>query len=261
MKEGAPTGSGFPAGPGAPNRNPPGTRLRVAPPFPPVIGRPHPGTYIGRRQAVHASSSSLSAGRREMDRGLDAPVIRAPSESMKQPVIQDILARSGLVDAPGLDRALEIQARDGGTLGRIIADLGLSSEDAVAQAIATGLGLDYLNLDETEPPAESDLCLPPEFCRRRRVLPLGVKGRSLRLAMSDPLDLGTLQDVEFRTSRRVAAVMAAESAILRMLKRLYPELEQGGMPFDLIPTVNPEGELEGSGEDDYEVVDPAELAK
>ncbi len=180
---------------------------------------------------------------------------------MKQPVVQDILARSGIVDAQSLERALEIQARDGGSLGRIIADLGLAHEEAVAQAVAAGLGLEHVNLDETEPPAESDLCLLPEFCRQRRVLPLGVRDRSLRLAMSDPLDLGTLQDVEFRTSRRVVAVVAGESAIFRMLKRLYPEIEQSGMPYDLIPTVNPEGELEGSGEDDYEVVDPAELAK
>ncbi len=138
---------------------------------------------------------------------------------MKRPPVQNVLVQSGIVDADGLARALEIQARDGGSLGRIIADLGLSTEDAVARAVAGGLGLEYINLDETEPPAEEDLCLPPEFCRQRKVLPLGVKDRALRLAMGDPLDLGTLQDVEFRTSRRVAAVAAAESAIFRMLKR------------------------------------------
>ena len=147
---------------------------------------------------------------------------------MKRPPVPNVLVQSGIVDAAGLARALEIQARDGGSLGRIIADLGLSTEDAVARAVAGGLGLEYVNLDEIEPPAEADLCLPPEFCRQRKVLPLGVKDRALRLAMGDPLDLGTLQDVEFRTSRRVAAVAAAESAIFRMLKRLYPELDQAG---------------------------------
>ncbi|OLD66213.1 MAG: hypothetical protein AUI47_00465 [Acidobacteria bacterium 13_1_40CM_2_68_5] len=180
---------------------------------------------------------------------------------MKRPPVQNVLVQSGIVDADGLARALEIQARDGGSLGRIIADLGLSTEDAVARAVAGGLGLEYIDLDEIEPPAEADLCLPPEFCRQRKVLPLGVKDRALRLAMGDPLDLGTLQDVEFRTSRRVAAVAAAESAIFRMLKRLYPELDQAGTSYDLIPTVNPEGELEATHEDEYEVVDPAELAK
>jgi len=58
---------------------------------------------------------------------------------MKQPVIQEILARSGIVDATGLERALEIQARDGGSLGRIVADLGLCTEDSVAHAVASGL--------------------------------------------------------------------------------------------------------------------------
>src|SRR6266571_3891618 len=180
---------------------------------------------------------------------------------MKRPPVQNVLVQSGIVDADGLARALEIQARDGGSLGRIIADLGLSTEDAVARAVAGGLGLEYINLDEIEPPAEADLCLPPEFCRQRKVLPLGVKDRAFRLAMADPLDLGTLQDVEFRTSRRVAAVAAAESAIFRMLKRLYPELDQAGASYEQMPTVDPEGELEATHDDEYEVVDPAELAK
>jgi MSHA biogenesis protein MshE len=180
---------------------------------------------------------------------------------MKQPVIREILARSGIVEATALERALEIQTRDGGSLGRILADLGSSTEDAVAHAIASGLGLDYVNLDAAELPAESDLCLPPEFCRERRVLPLGVQDRAVRLAMADPLDLATLQDVEFRSSKRTVAVVVAESAIVRMLKRLYPELEQTGPPADAAPASAPEGELEGSVDADYEVVDPAELAK
>ena len=176
---------------------------------------------------------------------------------MKQPVIQDILERSRIVDSERLARAIEMQSRNGGSLGRILADLGFATEESVVKAIATGLGLEFADLDQAEPPAASDLCLPPDFCRQRSVLPLKLIDRSVRLAMSDPLDLGTIQDVEFRTSRHVVPLMASESAIGRMVRRLHPELYQ--TPVDL--EAAPEGELEGSDEIDYEVVDPAELAK
>lgn len=76
---------------------------------------------------------------------------------MKPPVIQEILTQSGLVDEAGLAKALEIRARDGGSLGRIIAELGLASEEDVARAVAKGLGLEYVNLDESRPPAKGDL--------------------------------------------------------------------------------------------------------
>jgi len=181
---------------------------------------------------------------------------------MKRPVIQEILKNSGLVDESGLAKAVEVQARDGGSIGRIVADLGLASEDDVARTVAKGLGLDFVDLAKTGPPAESDRCLPAAFCRQRKVLPLGAQGRSLRLAMADPLDHSTIQDVEFRTSKWIVAVVAAETAIMAMLNDLFPEeTESSTQQFDMMASVAPEGELESAREEDYEVLDPAELAK
>ncbi len=180
---------------------------------------------------------------------------------MKRPVVHEILSQSGLVDEAGLAKALEIQARDGGSLGRIAAELGLASEEDVARAVAKGLGLEYVNLDETGQPAAEDLCLPAAFCRQRKVLPLGARGGSVRLAMADPLDHATIQDVEFRTSTWVVAVVAAESAIMKRLKHLFPEQTESGVPYDLMPSVAPEGELEAAREEEYEVRDPSDLAR
>lgn len=183
---------------------------------------------------------------------------------MKRPVIQEILKSSGLVDENGLAKALEVQGRDGGSIGRIVADLGLASEDDVARTVAKGLGLEFVNLGETGPPAESDRCLPAAFCRQRKVLPLGAQGRSLRLAMADPLDHSTIQDVEFKTSKWIVAVVASETAIMDMLNDLFPEEikeAESARQFDLMASVTPEGELEASRDENYEVLDPAELAK
>jgi len=129
---------------------------------------------------------------------------------MKQPVIQDLLTRSGIVNAEGMARALEVQARDGGSLGRILADLGLCQEEAAAQAIASGLGLPHVALDEIVPPAEADLCLPGAFCQQRTVLPLGLKDRAVKLA-SGVLAYGKTQEAapEPRAVRLAAAIEAA----------------------------------------------------
>ncbi|MBI1951775.1 MAG: Flp pilus assembly complex ATPase component TadA [Acidobacteria bacterium] len=180
---------------------------------------------------------------------------------MKRPVVHEILLQSGLVDEAGLAKAIEIQARDGGSLGRIVSELGLTSEEDAARAVARGLGLEYIHLDETGPPAAGDQQLPAAFCRQRKVLPLGAQGRSLRLAMSDPLDHATIQDVEFRTSKWIVAVVASESAIMKMLKHLFPDQPESGVPYDLMPAVAPEGELEATHEEEYEVLDPSELAR
>src|SRR5258706_1264661 len=137
---------------------------------------------------------------------------------MKQPHLNDCLLNSGLLDAAGLARVIEIKSRDGGSLARIAADLGLAQEDAVSRAIATGLALEYVDLAETPSRPPTEITLPPEVCRKRLVVPLGLQDGTLRLAMADPLDHATIQDVEFRTSKWVAAVVATESSILGALK-------------------------------------------
>jgi Type II secretion system (T2SS), protein E, N-terminal domain len=154
---------------------------------------------------------------------------------VKQGRVVDLLVQDGLLDQHGLDQALQIQVRDGGSLGRIVAGLGLAAEDEVNRALAKGLGLTYVDLGAQSPPAESDLCLPPQFCRDRLVLPLGVQDHSLRLAMANPFDQATVQDVEFRTSKWVTAVVASETALLKMLRGLYPELDEPAVAFDCAP--------------------------
>ena len=179
---------------------------------------------------------------------------------MKQAALEDILVQAGLLNAAGLARALEVQRRDGGSLARIVTNLGLATEEAVARTIAKALGLVYTSLETESLPAEPDHSLPPEFSRKRRILPLGVDGRSIRLAMADPLDQSTIQDVEFRTSRWVVVVVATETKILQVLSRLYPEPGGASLAWGLLTDVAPEGEVEATAEDN-DVVDPAELAK
>jgi len=174
--------------------------------------------------------------------------------------VGDILLKAGLLDEQGLARVLEIQDRDGGTPGKIVARLGLADEGAVARAIAQGLGLPFDALDSDPESVEPTDVLPPEFCWKRMVVPLGSDARSLRLAMANPLDQSTLQDVEFRSDRWVRAVVSTETAIVRLLKRLHPEADPANRSYDLLAEVSPVGVLEAADES-YEVVDPNRLSK
>lgn len=150
--------------------------------------------------------------------------------------------------------------RSGCSLGRAIADLGLATEESVAQAIAQGLRVEYLGKELPEVAPEMARLLPEEFCRKRLVAPLESQGNILRLALTNPLDYSTIQDVEFRTNNRVAAVVASQSSILSFLDRLYTPAAESQKLYSLLTTVTPAGELE-EGEAEYEVMDPAALAK
>ena len=179
----------------------------------------------------------------------------------RSPAVGEILIEAGLIDAVGLARALEVQARDGGSLSKVVAGLGLAAEETACQAIASALGMEYVLLYDETIPESLPVSLPTEFCARRRVLPLLVTGRKLRLAMADPLDQSVIQEVEFQTSKWICPVVASETAILHVLARLQPKVDEKHLSYDLMASVIPEGEVEPTADDAYEVVDPAQLAK
>ncbi|PYN16374.1 MAG: hypothetical protein DME05_08710, partial [Candidatus Rokuibacteriota bacterium] len=85
--------------------------------------------------------------------------------------------------------------------------------------------------------------LPADFSRERLVLALGIEGGALRLAMANPLDYRTLQDVEFRSGKRVVAVVASETALRSKLERAVTG-SAGDDTFDLFQEMTPAGEVE-----------------
>jgi type IV pilus assembly protein PilB len=176
----------------------------------------------------------------------------------KQSIIHDLLLRSGVVDAVALERAADVQSTGGISLPRALVSLGYVREDAITATIAHGLNLEHLGPDPPPVPPEAYDLLPAAFCRQRKVTPLSNNDRVFRLAIVDPLDYFTIQDVEFRTRKQVACVVTDESTLEDLIQKIYGKrLEPDS------PTVAPEtaAELEMRGEDEnYDLGNEAALA-
>jgi type IV pilus assembly protein PilB len=179
---------------------------------------------------------------------------------IKPGMVGELLIRSGVIDSSGLSRAQEIHSKTGVSLGKALADLELASEDAVATAIAQGLQLERLTAELPEITAEIGALLPAKFCQKHLVVPLSLKGNSLRLAMADPLDYSAIQDVMFRTSKQVVPVVTTQGSIVILLKRLPSDAVEGQETYENLTGAIPEGEVVPA-EDMEEVVDAAKLAK
>ncbi|CAN5679473.1 GspE/PulE family protein [soil metagenome] len=131
-----------------------------------------------------------------------------------------LLVDSGALAEEDLGHALDAQQRTGERLGELLARLGLVSEEAVAEALARQLGLEY-----APPPLLPDpvavAMVPPGLALRRRILPLSVTPRGIRVAMVDPLDLAAVDDLQFHTGRRVTAAVAPACALREAIRLSY----------------------------------------
>jgi type IV pilus assembly protein PilB len=131
-----------------------------------------------------------------------------------------LLLESGVLTTEDLGHALDTQKRTGERLGELLARLGLASEEAVAAALALQLGLEYA-APPLVPDSAAVAMVPSGLALRRRVLPLSLTGRGIRVAMVDPLDLAAVDDLQFHTGRRVTAAVAPACALREAIRRTY----------------------------------------
>ena len=177
----------------------------------------------------------------------------------KDALIGDLLVRAGLIDSSGLSRAREAQQKQGLSLGNALISLGLADEEAVSAATAKCLHLELLTGDRPEVLPQVAALLPSDFCHKRSIAPLSLEAHALRVAFADPMDFATTQDVEFRTGKRVVAVVASQSLIRSLLEHLYPA--DSTPQLDTLAAAVQPGEVEELEESEIEVFDPAKLAK
>ena len=126
--------------------------------------------------------------------------------------IGTLLVRAGAISQDELDTCIAKQREHGGRLGAILVREGLLTEMELVRALAGQMNIGVADLHEEAPTASAVGLLPRDFIMRQRVLPLRVddEGR-LVLAMTDPLDVVTIDEVSLRSGKRVVRVMCTES--------------------------------------------------
>ncbi len=136
--------------------------------------------------------------------------------------IGQLLLETGSITESALESALLEQQRCGRRLGEVLIRRGITDDRNVARCLATQLRLAYVEPPLLPQPAALAL-VDPELARKRTVLPLATTLKVLRLAMADPLDAETVDELRFRCGRRVEPAVASRTAILEGLSRAYPD--------------------------------------
>jgi len=123
-----------------------------------------------------------------------------------------LLVAGGLVTQAQLDGALKRQRSDGGRLGEVLVNKGLVTEQDIVAAVAGQMRIGVVDLAHTGPQANAFGLLPRDFIIRHRLMPLSLDDNgSLILAMTNPLDVITVDEVGMRTKKRIVPVICTES--------------------------------------------------
>jgi hypothetical protein len=134
----------------------------------------------------------------------------------------DLLLQQGVITPAELEEALKYQAIFGGKLGTNLIELGALNEEDITLALSRKFAVPAVDLEQIMHVApEAIAAIPAELAAKRRVLPLRLEGRRLTLAMADPADLKTLDEVAFRTGLVIRPQVVAEVRLGLALEKHY----------------------------------------
>ncbi len=146
----------------------------------------------------------------------------------------EILIDAGLVTPEKLDLALREQRHTGEKLGVALQRLGICSEQEIGKVLAAQAGVPVVSLAGVEVDAELLPMIERAFAEQRQVLPLKVRGSTLQVAMGNPLDLGTIDELTRQTGKYIEVVHAPVSEINDTLLRSYGAGDAGSAEIALL---------------------------
>lgn len=159
-------------------------------------------------------------------------------------MLGELLLRAGLITEEQLRKALAEQKKWGGKLGQVLVDLNFLDEGLLVKALSKQLNLPRMDFEGITIPPEALEMLDAEFANKRQVLPVSLDKakKQLVVAMSDPGDLGLVDEIKFKTGCRIRVTVAGDRALARAIQQHYfGEAVTAGSVIkeDQIPTAPP----------------------
>ena len=135
--------------------------------------------------------------------------------------IGQILLRENLVTDEQLSEALLIQKQTGQKVGDILIKKGYITEADFTRALALRLKTDFINLANIKINPSTVHLIKEDFARLNGLLAVDKKGKTLYVAMSDPMNFYVIEDLHFMTELDIKPVIAMPSAISRAIDEYY----------------------------------------
>jgi type IV pilus assembly protein PilB len=156
--------------------------------------------------------SSAAGGFRKAN--LDTPKQATPD-------LAELLVSSGQVTREEMEAALRERAATGRSLGDILSELGLVTEEDLIRASAAEAGMEFVDLNDEPLDPEATRLIPEALARRHRVLALAYRGDTPVIGMANPSDVFAVDDLRTLLGNDIHIVVCSAGQISEYLSRVY----------------------------------------
>jgi len=180
-----------------------------------------------------------------------------PNDDYVLRVLEDV----GLVTNSQIQSARSRRTESVTVVDTLVRD-GILSETDISRALATQAHMDWIDLSARNIPREVIQEIRSEDARRFKVVPVGHGETGLIVAVSDPLDIDTIDSLSFLLQREIELVCSSPEKIREALIKYYGTADEAsdimqerlGEDVDLGLEITEGGQLESGDEADAPII-------
>lgn len=158
--------------------------------------------------------------------------------------LKELLLSSGKINKEQLDIALEKQKKTGKEIGAILVEEGIITEDELEFFLQKQASFEFMDLEKSELYSflqadkgesvdfkkitiEDNVInlIPVDVAEKYKLIPIAEENGKIKVAMSDPTNIVTLEDIKQITGKEIIPLIASENSIAEAIDKYYKKPE------------------------------------
>ncbi|WP_078545318.1 GspE/PulE family protein [Litchfieldia alkalitelluris] len=164
----------------------------------------------------------------------------------------DLLVEGELISEEQLQQALAEKSQSQ-KLGDVLLQRGYITEQQLIEVLEFQLGIPHVSLFRYPIDTSLTTLIPKEVAQRNLLVPLKRDGEKLFVAMADPMDFYTTEDLRLATGFQIETAIASKDDIVRTINKIY-DLDEGVKDFIEESSIDVQEERGSAANDDSPVV-------
>jgi type IV pilus assembly protein PilB len=153
-----------------------------------------------------------------------------PIEQLRSRTLGRVLIKMGLLTREKVHKCLSIQKKrhDGVQIGQIFIELGLINEQQLQIALSAQRGMEYVNLNDIDIPADVIDKIPAQMAKTYRIVPLfyNHEQNELKVVLDSPDNFRATDDLSTLIGFKVTASITDADALENALNKYYEGQEE-----------------------------------
>ncbi|MBA3685695.1 MAG: type II/IV secretion system protein [Planctomycetes bacterium] len=140
----------------------------------------------------------------------------------------EILVEMEVCSTDEINAALSKQMNDNDRrpVGEILTEMEACTPEDVARALAEQYDMRFYDLETIDIPKKVVELVPQQLAMEKKVIPVSLNGRTLSVAMTNPLDLEIVDSLRFTTSLAIEVGVASERQVKAALEKVWGVSEE-----------------------------------